>query len=301
MACTLTNSASNDNLIILVCSTLSFIGSFSIIILYCLYSKLRAYCYKIIFKIALADALHAIFFVLPRYFEPSQDVCVCFAIAFHSTAMISILWSLSIALDIYYAVTKKNLGFNRYYRCWLIINYILVPLINSVPTITKSYGLTDKLCTYKFTYYGNIWRFSLFYIPLWVLTLFIIGLYVNIYIKVRKLELEHELMEFLQRFMLYPIVLIISLGPLTVSRIIDLKEENCGTQNFYIISLAIYTLHGFFNSIVYGFNPQVKEAIRGSLFRKTRVSCSIRFDRVNSSTSEVVLLDSNDFEIIDSQ
>jgi hypothetical protein len=285
MACTLTNSTSNDNLIILVCSALSFIGSFSIIILYCLFSKLRAYCYKIIFKIALADALHAIFFVLPRYFEPSQDTCVCYAIAFHSTAMISILWSLSIALDIYYAVTKKNLGFNRYYRCWLIINYILVPIINSAPTITKSYGLTDKLCTYKSNYYGNIWRFSLFYIPLWVLTLFIICLYVNIYIKVRKLELEHELMEFLKRFMLYPIVLIISLGP-------------CRTQNFYIISLAIYTLHGFFNSVVYGFNPQVKEAIRGSLFRKVSVSEGVRFDRVNSSTSEVVLLDSNDFEIV---
>ena len=94
----------------------------------------------------------------------------------------------------------------------------------------------------------------------------------NLYIYCKVLRVVKSHMEYIeknpvghlviQRLYLYPIIGILCLLPMAIYRLLTIISDNNGIfLEFRIFSVMLMCINGFFNSIIYGFNPSIKRKI----------------------------------------
>lgn len=188
---------------------------------------------------------------------------------------------------------KQNVeSYEKYYH---IVAWGLPAICSGLPFITDSYESYDSSsywCWIKSDeeLTNTIWRGVTLYIPLWSVILFNIFCYLRI-IQAINLQIdfistdENYKTQLLRRLKLYPAILLVCYFPTSLYRFEQwIHWQDDDSMILPTIALAMSTLVGFFNAIVYGMNPTVQYCI-GEWCRSRRVST---YESIESNSVSII-------------
>eukprot|EP01130_Rhizamoeba_saxonica_P009668 TRINITY_DN3941_c0_g1_i2.p1 TRINITY_DN3941_c0_g1~~TRINITY_DN3941_c0_g1_i2.p1 ORF type:complete len:243 (-),score=32.25 TRINITY_DN3941_c0_g1_i2:590-1318(-) len=217
-------------------------------------------------------------------------------------------WITIIAFDLWMIVVRKRTRTSFLEKFYHIGAWVTALLFALFPLVTSSYGLSGIWCWIVNTdTASSVWRFLVFYIPLYLMILVVIVLYVMIIYNVIKYfkksdtddKSKKRVRRQLNRLKLYPIIfLLLYIFPI-INRIYDWSSD--GDQSFFLFLMQALTapLLGFANGIVYvGLDPEMRRSWKNFLFTH---GCCTKYtepkagDGITSSESES--FDSVDLDI----
>jgi len=285
------------NTINLVGGLFSFFGATLIIGCYIAFRDLRSVAFKLVLFLSISDLCYAITGFLN---SDAYEQCIAQAVLTQLFSLSSIAWTTSIAFTLKRAILDKvhpdSLGANlpRYQLvCWGVPIFLTI-----LPTFSKSYGYSNGWCWLVDDSFGNAWKFCSFYLPLWISILYLIIVYYRIYQSLdrsrqqarttsteavtatadeegssgavneaaeRAREADAARAKIMSRIKWYPALLIVCYTFATINRIYNIF----GSPLFSLTVLHFVGIRfrGFFNSILYGFNPAVQSALTNSCRR----------------------------------
>jgi hypothetical protein len=176
--------------------------------------------------------------------------------------VLAIAWSLNQLL------VQTHHHIEYFHKYWVILGLFIPAIISGLPYLTNSYGFSVGWCTLKDNKIGSYWRIGILYLPNWLIVLGIIAIYVRIRRRISKtvgIDEEAESKKaFVKRITAYPVIMIVTLLPITCVRVFEIFEFNC---DLIVIAIAycFYSIYGFLNSIAYGYNDTVITGIKGKL------------------------------------
>lgn len=118
---------------------------------------------------------------------------------------------------------------------------------------------------------GTAWRFFIFYIPLWIVVAFNLYVYWLIYNGLAPLlqgpsdASTKGMLRVVDRLKYYPMILIVCWTFATINRIYDSIHPRNPSLGLIMMQTIFQTLQGFFNAMVYGLTPSVRNVWRESL------------------------------------
>ncbi len=181
-------------------------------------------------------------------------------------ALASVMWTTMITVTLYLGVVKQKKNLQHLELRFHIICWLFPLVVTLLPLWTKSFGKTDIYwCWIPINEtIDYVWRVVCLYLPLWLSIVFNFVAHVkvvkiiNTHIAFASEEKEFRV-ELTRRLKLYPVVLFISYFPFTLLRLLSLFK----ISNFYfdLIAVAIYSLLGLLNAIVYGSNVSVRSSL----------------------------------------
>ncbi|CAG9313294.1 unnamed protein product [Blepharisma stoltei] len=274
-------------------SSLSLLGSMFIITVYLSFKELRVFAFKLVSILSCLDAIHALAFLIPSYDENNSHspLCQLQSVALTFCTLANVLWTAMIALALYLAVIhEKRLG--EHYKWYALIFAVLVPLcISWLPYITDSFGTAQGWCWIDDSKkWGTIWRYSLFYGPLWIVIPFNIIVYFKV-IKKIQLEIgnvsEQQQMrkQLMRRLVMYPIILVICFTPVTISRVWEIFVD-CPPREMSVISGFFTCINGLLNALVYGMTKSVRESLKSWIFRERGENTEVMMESIKDSVEE---------------
>lgn len=246
----------------------AFLSSLScvfILVMFASFADLRNHSFKMILILAMFDLINSLAFTLPTYSTSnSSPICQTQAILLNFTTLAGLIWTTYIALHLYLALkSKPSHRILPYFLLTLIICAVnsIIPIVTSTKSL---YGKTHGWCWIPDEY--HILRYSLFFIPLLVIIPTNLLLYIKSYLKVKSLLTSQEDLpvkqKFKQKFMLYPLVLVICYLPYTVKAFLEFNQVETDELLFTLISGALRSLHGLLNFGVYGMNAVVRTKLK---------------------------------------
>ena len=242
--------------LMIICSCLSLAGSLFILFTSVLKSQHFVFYTKIVLFIAISDIIRSALFMVPCNKLSSPLIINLIAIVVDSTFLITILWSTYISIALYLVVVKSRVDFDKNYKYWFFVSFFLIPLVQMFPSFTDSHKASGTLCTISDDSIGDIWRYSVMYVPAWILILTSALACFSIYLQIQNIVLD-EIQELLvKKLIFYPVVLIAEFLPATICSVLtsfDVLDDNSIPG---VISLNIIALHGASNSIIYAINLQ---------------------------------------------
>jgi len=264
-------SHSQSELVTILCLVLagiSMLGSLFIIVSYISFPRLRSFAFQLVLMVSLADVLSSFAYMITPSVAPS--LCEFQGVLMTFSDLASLLWVGSIAFTIHRIfLHEHNFSLEQTHHlkyqcfCWGVSL-----VFAAFPFITNDYDKTNTLwCWIQYSSSGIIWGLICYYIPVWILLLYLVWVYLKVWriIKLQPVNREcvidteranHQLVT-QSRMLVYPTIFFFSIicGSLDRSYELALKK-----RNFYLALLNIITcnLHGLFNSIVYGFTNAVR-------------------------------------------
>jgi len=239
--------------IIIFGAAMSLAGSLFIMSAFISIPKLHNFAFRLVFFMALCDFFHAFGSVFGGIFADGDHPAACrfqaFMIQFGSLA--SILWVTVISYCIKEVVINRNAYVEENMQSYHLFVWITSVILSSLPFTTGSYGPASGWCWIEKEDVGVMWRFVVFYIPLWFAGLWILWIY---YRTIR--QLENSMQTVLNRMKFYPLVLLITYFFATVNRVSQIFSDPI----FLLACLHYFfsTLSGLFNCFVYGWTPTVR-------------------------------------------
>ena len=186
---------------------------------------------------------------------PQDQSFVVFLFVIYCFKYSTYLWPLILAINLYQIVAKYDNNLSHLEFLWLFIGFIF-PII--IVFIMKCFGLVQFHETLIITTMQYI-------IPVIFIAFFILLTYIKL-IKASKFAFEEEeARKFIRMIIPYPIITVIISIPYCAFNILY-SSSGCFTL-FLISLLSIRCLQGFFEALVFGFNPTVREEWK-SYFRK---------------------------------
>lgn len=287
--------------------SLSLTGSVFILSMFALFPHLRAFAFKLVFFMTIADTGKAICKEHAAYLLPIEGVfCYIAAVVDTYCALASVLWTSVIAWSMYITVVKGREdieSLEKYFHlyCWGV-PLVMTPL----PFTTESYGEAQGWCWIAASqgslWLGTMWRVLAFYGPLWLVVPFNIYSYARV-IRAIRVHSGSALSESVQvrntiirRLRFYPIVLLICFTPVTIKRIYDFIDPTEANIYLGIVSASMMCLNGLCNALVYGLTDSVRDALAqcvaprsraGSMFSDA-ISLSSRRQSRNDSKSSLL-------------
>lgn len=259
------------HLSLVVCNSISLIGSLSIMLLFLNYKILRSLAFKLVFYMSLADTIRAIGFILPTH---PESYCLAQAFLTSFGSLSGLIWTSIIAISLYCVVIHEANDMKKYHILMIFIGYIAPLVIVSLPAITSSYGQDQGWCWIINDKYMYLWRIGGFYIfMIAVLIINIISYYKiisEIKSEINLLEQSpHELSDkekLFNRFKFYPLVIIICYLPLLSKRLYEIITND---SIFWLTMVSVITTSaiGLLNAICYGLTDNVKEIVIDSFKR----------------------------------
>lgn len=271
-------SANSEDSVLLslwICSSLSLLGSFSIVLIYTLFKSLRTSAFKLVLYMTIADIIRAVGFLLP---EDPHASCICQAVLTSFGSLSGLIWTSIIAFSLYCVVILEIPHIERYEKFMILIGYCLPFLIILLPWTTGSYGKSDGWCWIKDDEYKVLWQIGSFYAIAVLIVVFNIWSYYKIITEIKYdigmlQESAHEISgkhRLFNRFSLYPLVIVACYLPVFTKRLYEIIS---GSSLLWltIVSAVTTSIIGFLNAIVYGLTDNVKETVMNSC-RKDRES-----------------------------
>ncbi|OMJ85000.1 hypothetical protein SteCoe_13775 [Stentor coeruleus] len=262
------------HLTLLICNSISLLGSLSIILLFLSYKILRSYAFKLVFYMSLADTIRAIGFMLP---SNPENFCLAQAFLTSFGSLSGLIWTSIIAICLYCVVIHETSNIQKYHILMIFIGYIIPLFIISLPATTNSYGQDKGWCWIVNDKYVYLWRIGGFYIfMLLVLIINIISYYKIISVIKSEINLleqsPHELsskQKLFNRFKWYPLVIVICYLPLLSKRLFEIITNDTIYWLTMLSAITTSTI-GLLNAICYGLTDNVKETIIDSFKRHNK-------------------------------
>jgi len=244
----------------IVASTISMIGSTFIIFMYWAYTDLRKFAFKLVVMLSVCDLILGFGNYLG---DGNEDNTLChlqgFIIEFGSIS--GVFWTAVIAYSIREVVLlqPRNLNIEDKMKTFHIVVWSSSFILSIVPFFSNSYGDADGWCWISkygdhSVFWGTFWRMVCFYVPLWITIVFIIIIYR------RTLRVLERSAESFRRMRWYPMVLIITYFFATVDRVWQLFRD--ANYELCMCRVLFVSLAGFFNVLIYGWTPAVKDKVR---------------------------------------
>ncbi|GMH73443.1 hypothetical protein TL16_g06194 [Triparma laevis f. inornata] len=144
-----------------------------------------------------------------------------------------------------------------------------------LPLITDSYGNSGAWCWITtpsdddesdkeiMESAGNIWRLTLFYLPLWLAIIFNSTVYVIVTKTLSRVastqasDQRPKYLKMIRRLRLYPLILVFCWLGATINRIQNVLDPSAPQYYLYLYQVATRSLQGTLNALVYGFNNHV--------------------------------------------
>lgn len=266
MACKGFFSQDTEFIFLLICSSLGIFGCLIIITLQLKNKYMRGYFNTLILFITISDILRSTFTVIPCSLVSSQLLVSIFGIIIQSSLLISLLWSTCILLTLHSVFSLSIPDFEKHKKNWLIICFVLVPLIMMLPITTNSYTKTDHVCDLDNNLTGFIWKSCLIFIPsaVCIITSFVIC--IKIHSKIKTANISSQKKSIIKRVSLFPVVMCIDVLPTIFFKVFESFFDVCIVGQFNILALGIFALNGFFNMILFILSNSARGKSNSSLF-----------------------------------
>jgi hypothetical protein len=245
-----------------VCS-ISLCGSLFMIVLYLFAKELRIYAFKLVFLLSLGDFIKDLTIVLANSLrETPALMCSIEGFLMDSSQLSVCTWCLSISSTLYQIFIQQKEGIEIYFKRWLFIALIVMPILQIPPFITESYGLQGTICTLKEDFYGNLWRLLFVYLPIWTHIFLTAYFYAKLYLGLRTPNFNcNEMKNLLLKTIKYPIILLITMVPISTMRLIQVVYPQFNYFALEIIAWLLFDLQGIMNAIAYGWTDTVQDYI----------------------------------------
>jgi len=212
---------------------------------------------------AIADILTAA--------EPSDDsgLCKFQACLMQFCQISSIFWAVAIAVHMFLLVKMKVRRTDIHEKVFHAIIWPLSLLSAALPFTTGNYGLAGTWCWITEDKTGDIWRFVVFYIPLWLSMLTVFILYILIIREVRRIYGESgkgsEEAKIVRMLVFYPLIFLICWTFPTINRIYQTATDGNELYWLFILHAMSAPSQGFLTSMAYGFTPEMRYRFRQSI------------------------------------
>ena len=244
----------------IIASGLSLLGSLTVIAIILRKKLYNSYSFKILLIISINDTLRGIIGLCLGYAEKNNLMCSITAYLLDSITISNYIWSLCITYTIYQIVEEIN--FVKNHTKWLISSYTIPFILQALPLITSSYGYEEGTCIIKLNLMGSIWRFSIYFFPIFFNIFLIFLMFAKIYKKIYEIEQSPLADIIFERGLVYVFVILIVEIPFFILRIAQIFTEKCGLVYAIRALYILFLLQGFANSVIFLNNRSVKESFR---------------------------------------
>lgn len=264
---------------------LSLIGCTAIISIYTFMKSLRSFSLRIVLYMAISDLLRTIVFIYPAYAYRDSLLCGISAYLYGTTYLIAVCWCFCISFNLYQTITKYTDNFEKYQKYWVFVVFVLIPLSQTPPFFTQSYGFNSWLCALRNDEFGQLYRFGLQFFPIYSSVVYMVYMYCRTYSYLKAVGLIEIGELLLERGMIYPVIIITTSTLLIPLRVAEIFYNECQLFGFTLATYVFLSLHGFFNFIALMLNPSLRLAIRVYLGKEEmKESVDERFIANKSST-----------------
>ncbi|GMI24310.1 hypothetical protein TeGR_g15136 [Tetraparma gracilis] len=246
-------------------STLSFIGSSIIIASYFAFPNLRKFSFRLVVHMAVADWFSCIAYFMANPTDGSA-ACTFQGLLEQGCQLSSIIWTTIISLTLWMAVVKRE-EVHTHMRTFLIVGYVLPALTCILPLSTKSFVNTGAWCWIDGeTTIGQVWRFLLFYLPLWGgvafngYTYYVVIQSMKNMFETQGTEVPAKYRALINRLKLYPLILCFCWFWATVNRFQNAVAPDHPQFWLFLLQVTFSHMNGLLNAIAYGLNPSVRDA-----------------------------------------
>lgn len=254
-------SDSSEFFIMISFAILTIVFSIPVIIIIIIKKFYQNYAFRILLYIAINDILKSILSFFPPLLIKDSPICTLIATATYFILLSNISWACCINATIFQIIVLESPNFERYQNFWLVFSYLIPAVFSFLPLITSSYGYSEGFCELKLNKMGNIWRFSIFYIPVTMNLIITLLLFIKVYRKVKNFEMEEIKNVIFVRGFIYSIIISSVIVPFEAVRILQLFIDSKALETAALIGYCISLLHGFANSVVFFFNKTVRSAL----------------------------------------
>lgn len=248
-------------------STISFLGSTFIVVMYLRHPELRSFIFQIVVWISASDMIYSLANALGN---PSDgtDACYAQAVMIQFFGLSSMLWTVAIAftVDQVYLKGKSLDDATQLKKNFHLFVWPASTLLTILPATTGNYGSATGWCWIDVKHnadWGTTWRFLCFYVPLWAVAVYNLTVYYRVRVALNE-AIEQGgskagSVQRMQRLIYYPLVLVGCYFFGTINRI-----ENIFAKPVYVL-VVFHTIgmssQGTLNALVYGLSPSVKQVI----------------------------------------
>lgn len=249
---------------------LSIFGCLFVILLYSFVKPLRMYAFKLVFWLAFYDFLKFTCLLVPNFEIESNIVCTIVGFVYYYSNYSTFIWTLAIAVTLYQYLILEIENIEIYYKYWQIFCFLYSAICSSIPLFTHTYGKNLFICELLPDLYGTIYKFSFFYVPVFLILIVITYVYVRIYYKftVRTSAFENARELSVKRLLAYPLIMAVCLMPGITMNILEIFW---GVENntLILIVMVIWDMHGFFNAVAYSLTRPVTEYLKSIFLNRT--------------------------------
>jgi len=197
-------------------SGFSFLSSLFIIISFLRFKKLRKFSFTLVVMLSFSDMGCCVSYFMGN---PTSSTTLCTFQGFLQTffELSSLLWVTLIAWTLWRKVVLQRDSRQDLVK-YSVFSFGISLIAAILPLTTSSYGSAGGWCWITSTgnnvfNKGNLWRFCLFYFPLWFVIFFNFVSYVWVIRSVRRLmttqpvESHHKYDKMMRRLKCYPVIL----------------------------------------------------------------------------------------------
>lgn len=273
-----------------ITGSLSILGSGFIMFCVLYFKKWNNFHFRLVFMLSLSDLLYSFagyFGNAGRVDGPESGLCKFQGIWNQLWGTFAYCWVMAIAYTLFSTIVlatydaqpdetpeaqlaREHILFCKYFGVISIYSLICTAL----PAIGTTYGDAGAWCWIDNSTMGQVWRYTVFYVPVWLCMLGMTYMYYRIISQVRSLINEahesnagggaHEerLHAVVRRLIAYPLIMFVAYFFATLNRIQNSAEPQNPSLFLYCAATFMMNISGLANAIVYGFNDSLQKDLR---------------------------------------
>jgi hypothetical protein len=223
--------------------------------------------------------------LLEYHYNQIPLACMLFAFIDNFLFISNLCWALCLSVTIYQIIVLEETCFEKHLKWWILVSYPLAGSIQALPFSTRSYVSKQGSCQISINKTGNIWRFSSFYAPCFLISSIVIWLFVKVYQKVQVLESIKMKNVIFDRGFVYIYIILAVLIPFLIVRIFQIFYKDCILDFFVMVMFNMNILQGFFNSLVFFSNGGFRKFVKKTIIRCSEANVSIATLRISYASN----------------
>lgn len=280
-------------------SAVSLLGCIFIIALIWLFKTYKYFVQRLILCLSVAAGFQSLVFLISNLHN-SDGVCQFQAVMLQYFGWSTLLWVVCMTINIILVVRgfSNTSKFEKWYH---VLSWILPIFWSGLPFIGHQYGSAGVWCWIKRD--ATLFRFGTWYVPVYVLILFLAFAYLYVFVKVLKqsgrwsgtynAQTQHDnvmLVKEVKPLAAFPLIYLLMTIPTTIYRIDDaVHPQQLPSYVLLIVSSICNPLVGCLNAIAFAFYGEIHALLKWSKIKsawKSRFAASTTNVTHNYDVSE---------------